>query len=213
MPVPAVPWWARASSLLAPVLLIGGWTVAAAIQPGGFDSTQGTISALAGLAATDRWVMTLAIAGTGACHLVTASGLRPAARPGRVLLALGGAATLLVAAFPLPSAEGRSTPHGISAFVAFLALSLWPLAAWQRGAAVPWGLRPAVSVAAGAVLLVLLAAFGVALAAGGGIGLTERLAAGAQAVWPALVVASCRSVRAGDDLGSRRPARDREEST
>jgi hypothetical membrane protein len=130
--VPPVPWWARVSSLLAPVLLIGGWTLAAARQPAGFDSVQGTISALAALDASDRWVMTLAIAGTGACHLVTASGLRPAARPGRALLALGGAATLLVAAFPLPSGGGSSVPHGISAFVAFLMLSVWPFAAWRR---------------------------------------------------------------------------------
>jgi hypothetical protein len=134
--------------------------------------------------------MTLAIAGTGACHLVTASGLRPAARPGRALLALGGAATLLVAALPLPSGDGGSVPHGISAFVAFLMLSLWPFGAWHRGAPIPWGLRPAVSLVAGAVLVVLLAAFGVALALGNDVGLTERLAAGAQALWPSIVVAT-----------------------
>lgn len=190
MAAPAVPWWARLSSLLAPAMLVGGWTLAAALQPGGFDSGQGTISALAALDASDRWVMTVAIAVTGGCHLVTALGLRPAALPGRALLALGGAATLLVAALPLPSADGGSVPHGISAFVAFVMLSVWPLAAWQRPAATPWGLRPAVSITAGVALVVLLAAFGLALRAESHIGLAERLAAGAQALWPAIVVAS-----------------------
>ena len=28
-----VPWWGLVSSALAPVLLIGGWTVAAGVQP------------------------------------------------------------------------------------------------------------------------------------------------------------------------------------
>ena len=185
-----MPWWARISSLLAPVLLVGGWTLAAAVQPGGFDSAQGTISALAALDAADRWVMTLAIAGTGVCHLVTALGLRPAAPPGRALLALGGAATLLVAVLPLPSGDGGSVPHGVSAFLAFLALSVWPLAAWRVRTTASWALRPAVSIGAGLVLLGLLVAFGAALRAESSVGLTERLAAGAQAVWPAIVVAS-----------------------
>ncbi|HET7901983.1 MAG TPA: DUF998 domain-containing protein [Candidatus Nanopelagicales bacterium] len=190
MPAPAVPWWARASSLLAPVLLIGGWTVAAALQQGGFDPVQGTISALAALDASDRWVMTVAIAGTGVCHVITALGLRPAAPAGRVLLALGGAATLLVAALPLPSQDGGSVPHGISAFVAFALLSAWPLVAWRRGTTRPWGLRPTVSIAAGLVLVGLLVLLGVALRAGSAVGLTERVAAGAQALWPAIVIAS-----------------------
>ena len=78
-----VPWWGRLSATLAPVLLIGGWTWAAALQPAGFDSVTGTISELAGLDAQSRWVMTAAIAGTGLCHAVTALALRPAAVVGQ----------------------------------------------------------------------------------------------------------------------------------
>jgi hypothetical membrane protein len=186
------------SSVLAPVLLIGGWTIAASLQAGGFDSRSGTISALAALDATDRWVMTVAIAGTGVCHLVTALGLRPAARAGRILLAVGGAATVLVALFPLPSMAGQSVAHGISAFVAFLLLAVWPFAGWRRAAAatgaalggIPWGLRRTVSLLAGTVLVALLVAFGVAQSRSSDVGLTERLAAGAQALWPAVVVAT-----------------------
>jgi hypothetical membrane protein len=183
------------SSVLAPALLIGGWTLAASLQPGGFDSRSRTISELAGLDATDRWVMTLGIAGVGVCHIVTALALRPAARVGRILLGLGGVATLFVAVIPLPASNGSSVGHGVSAFVAFLTLSVWPFAAWRRGAEIPWGLRLIVSLAAGAVLLSLLVTFGVALGRESDVGLAERVAAGAQALWPAVVVATVPVVR------------------
>jgi hypothetical protein len=67
--VPGVPWWSVVSSAVALVLLVGGWTVAAGLQPGSFNAVVSTISALA-RAATDRWVMTLALAGVGACYAV-----------------------------------------------------------------------------------------------------------------------------------------------
>jgi hypothetical protein len=124
-PVRVVPGWALVSATAAPVLLIGGWTLGAARQPGGFDAVTGTISALAALGATDRWIMTTGLAGLGVAHLVTAAGLRPARRTGRLLLALGGLATLAVAAFAQP-ATGTSTAHGLAAAVAFVALALWP---------------------------------------------------------------------------------------
>ncbi|HYN92740.1 MAG TPA: DUF998 domain-containing protein, partial [Pilimelia sp.] len=96
------PWWALLSSAAAPVLLIGGWTLAAWRQCDHYDSTVETISSLAGLAATDRALMTAALVGVGACHLVTALGLTDGARAGRAALGVGGVATMLVAAFPLP---------------------------------------------------------------------------------------------------------------
>jgi hypothetical membrane protein len=185
-----VPWWGRVSSALAPVLLVGGWTVAARLQPDGFDSVQGTISALASYGASERWVMTVAIAGTGVCHLVTAAALRPAAPAGRRVLALGGAATIAVAAFPLPAAGGSSAAHTAAAVTSFVLLSAWAPSARRQGAAA-WGLRPRVAIGAGAVLGGLtLAFFAAALADAGTVGLVERLAAGAQALWPAVVVAS-----------------------
>ena len=42
-----VPWWGLVSSAAAPVLLVGGWTLAAGLQPGSFDAVAGTISSLA----------------------------------------------------------------------------------------------------------------------------------------------------------------------
>lgn len=188
-----VPWWARVSSVLAPVLLIGGWTLAAALQPGGFDPRVRTISDLAALDAADRWVMTLGIAGTGLCHVVTALGLRPAARRGRVLLALGGVATLLVALAPLPGGGGSSGAHSVAAFASFVLLTVWAPYAGVRDPGAPWGLRRRTCLLAGGVLAALtLLFFATVLAGATDVGLTERLAAAAQALWPALVVGSVR---------------------
>ncbi len=187
-----VPWWVVVSAALAPVFLVGGWTVAAARQPAGYSSGRDSISALAGLAANDRAVMTAGLVGLGVCHLVTACGLRPARFAGRLMLAVGGVATVLVAAFPLP-VVGTSQTHRLVAGLAFVALGLWPAFAWRHGLAAPWGLRPYVSFIAAACLLVLLGLFAAQLSFDGAfIGLTERLVAGAEAVWPLVVVLTAR---------------------
>jgi hypothetical membrane protein len=192
-----VPWWTLLSSTAAPITLIGGWTLAAQRQPDGFDSTVDTISALAALNATDRWIMTVALLAVGACHVVTALGLSPAARPGRFVLATGGVATALVAVFPLPVA-GPAPAHAVAAGVAFGALAVWPALAWRRSSPSmpepgPFALRPFVSLAAAVVLLGLVAWFTVTLGSSGPTGLAERVAAGAQACWPLIVVLSSRT--------------------
>lgn len=172
----SAPWWGVVSSAAAPVLLIGGWTLAAAVQRGGFDQVTGTISALAARDADHREVMTAALAAVGVCHLTTAAALRSAGRPARVLYGVGGAATVLVAAFPLPAGDGNSAAHTAAATVAFGALAAWP--AIVR--------RPADRVAA-AALLALVAWFAAELATDGAhVGLAERAAAGTQALWPLL---------------------------
>jgi hypothetical membrane protein len=189
-----VPWWGLLSASAAPVLLIGGWTVAAAQQPGRFDPAVETISALAARGATDRWIMTVALAGLGICHVVTALALRPAASAGRVVLAGGGVATVLVAAFPLPAGDAGSIPHSVAAGIGFLTLAAWPAVAVRRSAQTPAVLSRPVAVPAAAVLLGLLVWFGVELALDDGrIGLSERAAAGAQAIWPLATVIGTRS--------------------
>jgi hypothetical membrane protein len=170
------------SAAAAPVLLVGGWTWAASRQRGGFDPVVETISALAARGADDRWLMTSALAGLGACHLTTALALRSAATPGRLVLGLGGVATVLVAAFPQP-VDGSSAVHSTAAGLAFVSLGAWPLLAGRSWSA--WPVRPAASVAAGSVLLVLVGWFFTELVADSDrVGLSERVAAGAQALWP-----------------------------
>ena len=158
------------------------------MDPGRVASGRGlrlrtpTISDLAALDATDRWIMTAGIAGTGICHLVTAASLRPAAPGGRAILAAGGAFTVLVAVFPLPAGGGSSQAHSAVALAAFVALSTWPLASTPHSSAsatstseratdaeVPWGLRGPVAISAGVVLVGLLVGFGASLAPGTGV--------------------------------------------
>jgi len=188
-----IPWWALASAGAAPVLLIGGWALAEARQPPGYDPIRDTISALAALGATDRVIMTSALAGLGACHVVTAAGLGPARRRGRVVLATGGVATMLVAAFPQP-VHGNSVAHTVAASVAFVALGVWPAVTADRHNPAPL-LRGAASAAATAVLLGLVAWFAAEIH-GGQRGLAERAASGAQALWPLAVVVTTRRAMA-----------------
>ncbi len=203
-----VPWWALVSSFAAPVLLIGGWTVAAAVQPVPFDSAVRTISDLAALDTPQRWLMSSALVGVGVSHVVTACGLGPAAVAGRLVLGLGGLATVLVAAFPLPSAGGSSSAHTAAATVSFLSLAVWPACGWTRrqalGRTVETFLAPRVSAAATGALLLALAWFSVERLAGGQmVGLAERVAAGAQALWPLAVVLSVRRAQSqATNLGS-----------
>lgn len=199
--MPRIPWWGVASAALAPVVMIGGWTLAATRQPAGFSPTRDTISALAGLGAADRWLMTAAFVATGACHLVTALALRPAALGGRIGLAVGGAATVLLAPFPVP-ATGSSAAHGPVAGVALTALALWPALSWRRGPGWPWGVRPGPAVAATVALLGLLGWFALQLGGGGGLlGLTERLAVGGEVLWPLTVAVSAAVVRRDQPFG------------
>ncbi len=192
-----VPWWGVISSAGSPVLLVGGWTVAAGLQPRSYNPVADTISALAAVGAADRWVMTSAMAGVGACYVLTALALRPAARAGRLILMAVGVATALVAANPERAGAGGSLPHTFWAAVGFIAMAAWPVAGRIRGPGTPYGLRPAVSAGATAVMLVLLGWFGVELISGGRqVGLAERVLAGIQAAWPLVVVLTCVAVAA-----------------
>ena len=185
-----VPWWGVVSSALAPVLLVGGWTVATRLQPPSFNPVADTVSALAAVGAADRWVMTLTFVLVAVCDLLTAVALRPAAAPGRLILVAGAMAGMLVALNP--EHGGGSLPHAIWAAIGFGGMALWPAGAWRRGPSVPWGLRRAVCAGAVAVMLVLIAWFGAELITGAGqAGMAERVVGAAQALWPLTVVLSC----------------------
>jgi hypothetical membrane protein len=194
-----IPRWAVASGVAAPVLLVGGWTIAEARQPPGYSPVRDTISALAARGATDRWVMTSALAGLGACYMVTALGLRPARPAGRAVLCGGGAATILVAAFPQP-AHGNSVSHTVAATVAFVSLAAWPVFAARPRRTAPL-LTGSASTAATVALLGLLVWFAAEIH-GGGRGLAERAAAGAEALWPLAVVLSIQRRPAGTEASA-----------
>jgi hypothetical membrane protein len=171
--------WVWVSSALAPMLLIGGWTLAQSRQPYGYDPTRDTISALAAHGAADAWIMTAGLAGLGASHLITAAGWWAPGRAARGMLAAGGAATVVVSASPQPAAA-----HVPAAAIGFVALAIWPAFALRS------------SVRSGRwltlVLLALLAWFAIALIAGTLVGVSERALAGAEALTPIGVVVASR---------------------
>ncbi|SHG75409.1 hypothetical membrane protein [Jatrophihabitans endophyticus] len=182
-----------ASAVAAPVFLVGGWTLAQAVGPPGFDAVADTISDLARRGVEHRWIMTLGLAGLGVSHVVTAIGsaaLRPVSR---VVLALAGAVTFLVAVFPQPVA-GSSAVHGGLAATGFVLLALWPATtASRRG---PTVRRPAVAIGVAAVSVGLLGWFAVHLD-GATVGLWERVLAAQQALWPLVVVLALRATATG----------------
>jgi hypothetical membrane protein len=187
--VKAIPWWVVAAAGAAPVLLVGGFVVATAIQPGSYDPVRDTISELAGHGATDWWIMTSALAGVGFCYVLAALGLQPAGRAGRALLAGCGAAVLLIAVFRQPL-RGYSLPHELAVIAAALTVCTWPLFASHRQ-------HPALlltrtpSIAAAGVSLALVAWY--ALESHGPLlGLAERVAAVAPALWLLVVVVTVR---------------------
>ncbi|MGH8939130.1 MAG: DUF998 domain-containing protein, partial [Actinomycetes bacterium] len=98
---------------------------------------------------------------------------------------------------PLPAGGDSSAVHTVSAGTAFVALAAWPALAGRPEA--PEMLRPAASRTAATVLLGLVGWFGVEFVLDTGrVGLSERVAAGAQALWPLAVVAiSLRGLRRG----------------
>ncbi|MFF2773883.1 DUF998 domain-containing protein [Streptomyces sp. NPDC058052] len=186
----SVPLWALVSSGCAPVLLITGWAVAGHLQGSAYDPVTQTISVLAAYGAPGFWVMTSALLGLGVCHLVTAWGLRAAVSAGRLALAGGGVAALLVALVPAPS-SGGSLRHGSLAAAGFLLLALWPVLAARRDPSAPWGLRPVPALAATALMGAGALWFLVEINRHGASGVAERMVTCVQALWPLVVVASC----------------------
>ncbi|MER7489983.1 DUF998 domain-containing protein [Streptomyces sp. NPDC126497] len=192
-----VPRWVLFSSGCAPVLLTGGWVIAGSLEGPAYDPASQTISVLAAYGAAGSRVMTAVFLALGACHLLTAWGLRAAATAGRVALAGGGAAALAVALLPVPS-SGGSLRHGAAAAAGFALLALWPLLAAGRGGAAPWALRPAVSSVATASMVVGAAWFLVEMHRQGMAGVAERVVTTLQSLWPFVVVVSCLRHVAGD---------------
>jgi len=133
--------------------------------------------------------MTFALAGLGCCYVLVGLGLRPAGAAGRVMLAAGGVATLSIAAFRQPR-HGYSLAHELPVIVAALLCCTWPAFASHRRHAAPL-LTPAPSLAATAVMLGLAAWYALeshrAL-----LGLAERVAAAAPALWVLAVVVTTR---------------------
>ena len=130
-------------------------------------------------------------AGSGGLLRLDRAGAQAGGPSGASQPAIGGVATILVAANPEPAGSG-SLPHTVSAATAFIAVAIWPAVSVRRGPSVPSGLRPAACVSATVIMLGLLVWFYVELGMGGRhLGLTERVLAGVEAIWPLAVTLTC----------------------
>ena len=200
----AIPWWAVGAGIAAPVLLVGGFLVATALQPASYSPLRDTISELAGRGATDSWVMTMALVGVGASYLIAALGLRPAAVAGRVLLATGGVTTLSIAVFRQPRL-GYSLAHELAVIATVSTCCTWPVFASRRANPAPLLTRPPSLAAAGVSLG--LAAWYALESHGSLLGLAERCAASAPPLWLLAVVVTSRCALAHRTVPRDTPAR------
>jgi uncharacterized protein DUF998 len=200
---PPVPGWAVGTALLAPVVLVGGWLVADALQPGSYSPMRQTMSALAGHSGTDRWVMTAALLLVGTCQIATGAGLAAVRMPARILLILTGLSTLGIAATPEP-VTGPTSRHLAFAVSCVVTTAVWPVLVARRTPAQPWilGVRrcATVTVIFAALSCWLLIA---ARDSGGDLGMVERLTSAVQCLFPLVVALALR--QAARDAGNQGP--------
>ncbi|MFJ4963826.1 hypothetical protein EES43_28670 [Streptomyces sp. ADI96-02] len=186
------PWWVLLSAGGAPVLLVGGWTIAQLLQGPAYDPVGDTLSVLASHGARGYWLMTGMLIVLGACYVITAHGLREAATAGRAALAGGGLCAMALTLVPAPL-RGGSFGHGVVAASGFVLLAVWPALAASRGRkTVPWALRFNVSILATSLMCANAVWFVVELQSGQAPGVAERVLTFVQALWPLVVAASCR---------------------
>jgi uncharacterized protein DUF998 len=187
-----VPGWTVGAALLAPVVLVGGWLVAGALQPASYSPMRQTMSVLAGHSGTDRWVMTAALLLVGGCQIATGAGLTGAGMPARILLILTGLSTLGIAATPEP-ATGPTSRHLAFAVSCVVTTAVWPVFVARRAPARSWilgvyGCATVTVVFAGLSCWLLIAARD----GGGDLGLVERLTSAVQSLFPFVVALALR---------------------
>ncbi len=188
---PAVPGWVVATALLTPVVLVGGWLIAGALQPASYSPMRDTISVLAGHSGTDRWVMTAALLLVGSSQIATGAGLTGVRMPARVLLILTGLSTLGIAATP-ESATGPTSRHLAFAVGCVVATAVWPAFVATRAPVRSWILSAYCCAAVTVVFAGL--SFWLLMAArdGSNVGLAERLTSAVQGLFPLVVALTLR---------------------
>lgn len=172
-------------------MLVAGWAIAGALQQRSYNPARQTISALAAYGADDRWLMTGAMIAVGVCHAATAVALRSVALAGRIALACGGAASILVALSPGPT-HGTTTRHTAAAVLGVVALAMWPRLGADGDRAKPVVLGTRLSSLVSALILLCVLWFLLELRGNGtAVGAAERVVTAVESLWPFVVVTAC----------------------
>lgn len=186
----AVPNWAVASAIGAPVALVASSSVATMLPNTPYDPFQQTMSVLA---ATPRSapVMTAGFVLTAMFQIATAAGLH-VLRPGpRLVLAFAGSCGLAVAALPV-SVQGCTVAHLCAAGLGIATLSIWPVIARSGVASGLAACRSCWALSASVVFAALVGWVAWETQRGVDLGLAERVTVVGETLWPLVVVASAR---------------------
>jgi hypothetical membrane protein len=186
-----VPGWAMASAALSPLVMIVGWLAAEALQPPSYSPLRSTISGLAGLGGTDRWIMTCALILVGACYFVTAAGLPGVRVPARIVLMVAGLSSIGIAVSPEP-VRGSTPQHLAWTSLGAVAITLWPAFTARRAPSQPLILRFRGAAVVTAFFVALLAWLIFETQGGAALGLAERLVSAIQVTWPLIVALALR---------------------
>ncbi len=186
--------WAAVSTALTPLLMIGAWLVAETLQPSSYNPVQSSISGLAALGATDRWIVTGALLLVGACYFVTAACLPGLRKSARTVLVIAGLSSIGIAMSPQP-VHGTNTQHMVWTSLGAVAIAVWPAFTARRAPSQPLILRPLGVAAVTVVSLALLTWLVMETQGGAALGLAERLVTGLQITWPFVVILALRSGR------------------
>jgi hypothetical membrane protein len=178
--------WAIISAGLAPILLTAAYLIAGVLQPASYSPVRGTISAMAGQAGTDPWLMTGGIVLVGGCYLITAAGLTGVRASARALLAVAGMAGIGIAASPEPAA-GPTSRHLALTVLGAVAIAVWPAFTGRRAAPRPLILSVYGSAAVTVVFVALLGWLLAETHDGSVLGLAERLTTSIQTCWPFII--------------------------
>ncbi len=183
--VPAARW-AAVSTALAPLVMIAAWLVAEALQPPAYSSLSSSISGLAALGATDRWIVTSALFLVGVCYFVTAAGLPGLRLSARIVLVMAGLSSIGIADSPQP-VHGSTPQHMVWTSLGAVAITVWPAFTVSRDPSPPLILQVRGAAVVTAIFLILLVWLVAETQHGTVLGLAERLVTGVQMAWPLVV--------------------------
>ena len=143
---------ALVAAIIGPFQSVLGWLISQSLWPG-YDPVKKTISDLAADDSPTQVLMTSFFIFGGTLTIIGAIYSHSFAMPGRVVLVLAGIATYALAFWTTPSQIGFSVEHRISASIAFLLYSLWPIFSMRKSKGFPWILRPRFAIGTTVVLL------------------------------------------------------------